>query len=132
MGCDIHPYLEVKVDDKWCSTDIELEHDRHYAWFEFLVGIRARHGWTPHHTPRELPLNVSWVVRKAFEAWEGDAHTPSYITKQELADIQRDLRLPYYDNMLVPVGELFETYLNNWGEAMKDFEDARVVFWFDC
>ena len=132
MGCDIHPHLEVKVDGTWLPSLIELESSRHYAWFEFLVGVRARHGWTPHHTSRGLPLDVSSVVRKDFEAWEGDAHTPSYITKRELADIPRDLHLPFYDNTLKPIGELFEAYLNNWCEVMQHFEDARVVFWFDC
>lgn len=132
MGCDIHAHLEVKVNGNWQYSATPLEDVRHYAWFEFLVGVRARHGWTPHHSPRGLPADVTPETQDKFNCWCGDAHTPSYITKQELLGVNPDLHLPYYNNKLTSLEDMFGQYLSNWNDAMSKFEDARIVFWFDC
>lgn len=96
MGCDIHLYIEKKIGGKWIpaqgfvQTDedrIDVPYhdrfnDRDYELFGFLAGVRSPEN--QHFEPKGFPKDASKEVRTRFEVWGCDAHTPSYLTLEEL------------------------------------------------
>jgi hypothetical protein len=114
MGCDIHLYIEKKIDNRWVPAQgfflIDKEDtipnvpypdrfgDRDYLLFGFLAGVRD--STNQHFEPRGFPKDASKEVRDQFVAWNGDAHTPSYLTLEELKAVD-------WDNELVTIDRLF-------------------------
>ena len=116
MGCDIHLFVEKqsKYNKRWISADIwtesdysddhgELEvdldnriySDRNYDAFAILANVRNGYGFAgidtgdgfvPIDDPRGLPDDISPLVRKEAEHWEGDGHSHSYFTLKELKE----------------------------------------------
>lgn len=88
MGCDIHSYAEYKDEQgKWhCIEGLEPFHWRSYTNFAFLAGVRNNDGLKPISVPRGLPEDCSDKVREASDAWEGDGHTHSWLSMQELIE----------------------------------------------
>lgn len=111
MGCDIHLYVEKRVKDSWQSADKwtvdkyekrltvdfgdSFYHDRNYSLFAILAdvrngsgfaGVKIGEGFIPIHEPRGLPKDACAKVRKESERWDGDGHSHSFFTVQELFD----------------------------------------------
>lgn len=115
MGCDIHFYVERVEDGAWASADrwtpdgdseaneppVTLDykdsfyHDRNYDLFAILAGVRngrgfagcdTGDGFVPISEPRGLPEDLSPQVRAEAERWDGDGHSHSWLTVQELLD----------------------------------------------
>lgn len=97
MGCDIHLYVEKRVDgvwtsaDKWtdeddCGLDVSFEdryfRDRNYEVFSILADVRNSEGYSTIAPPRWLPDDASPEVQAAWDA-HGE-HTPSWLTLAEL------------------------------------------------
>jgi hypothetical protein len=84
MGCDIHFNIEQQdAAGKWRSaTPKDLYVGRNYALFSFLAGIRG--DWDPPIPPRGIPEDASTKVKERWKQWDGDGHTPSYLTLSEL------------------------------------------------
>ncbi len=99
MGCDIHPYAEVRRDGKWERVLFKVPRDRNYHTFAILADVRNGSGfagvktgdqWTPISQPRGLPED-----RATFDSgenihyedpsyvWLGD-HSYSWLTLSEL------------------------------------------------
>lgn len=93
MGCDIHFYVEHKVDGVWKQAffpDAETErdgkywyHGRNYLLFGLLAGVRNEHA-TPLSKPRGIPSDLSDGLKEEWLNWDGDGHTPSYFLLSEL------------------------------------------------
>lgn len=105
MGCDIHPHVEVKVDDKWeISTEEVFSLDsfdrdyykkekssepfdwRSYSMFGFLAGVRNYDHCIPISEPKGLPDDCSEEIKEAYEDYSSDAHSCSYLTLRELSE----------------------------------------------
>lgn len=112
MGCDIHLYVEKKVDgdwvtaDKWtpdkCAESLDalsvdyddsFYHGRNYQLFSILADVRNGSGFagcdtgdcfTPIAAPKGLPDNASAEVKREADSWDSDGHSHSYLTVQEL------------------------------------------------
>lgn len=112
MGCDIHLYVEHKVDgiwqpaDKWKPSEYEddraqLEVDyndafytgRNYDLFAILANVRngvgfagmgTGNGFKPICLPRGLPGDVTAPVKACSDSWGSDGHSHSYQTLAEL------------------------------------------------
>lgn len=101
MGCDIHLYVEKKIEGKWVSADTwdgnEYEdgtkdvsadksfyNDRNYELFSILAGVRNRFNLDPIIEPRGFPENASKELKNQYKKWDGDAHSTSWLTLQEL------------------------------------------------
>jgi len=96
MGCDIHTCYERRVGGYWelydwetaCNDDYDVlfEHPlyigRSYALFGALAGVREHN--VAHLPVRDFPSDASDGTRKAYDEWNGDAHTPTYATLEEL------------------------------------------------
>lgn len=107
MGCDIHMYVERKVNGKWCNADyfvsnpdwepdewgrapkekfyhVPLYDGRNYALFATLANVR-NYGNTDYISePKDLPDDASEFVKSEWETWEFDGHSASWLTLQEL------------------------------------------------
>jgi|ERR1700733_7472888 len=104
MGCDIHPYAEVRVNGRWQRSYIKVPRDRNYWAFGVLANVRNGYGVagsytgepvTPISEPRGLPADC--VTRENFiEDYEspdyvnlGD-HSFSWVTLAELLALDLD------------------------------------------
>lgn len=98
MGCDIHFYVERKVNGIWeqqFDPDVKNHglhskgkywtHVRNYMLFGLLAGVR-NHEVTPISVPRGVPEDLSESLKVEWENWIGDGHTPSYFLLKELLD----------------------------------------------
>jgi hypothetical protein len=126
MGTDIHAYLEVQIDGRWvCHSQPRIK--RNYELFGRIAGIG---GAAPIIEPRGLPSDISEITRIEYEHDGADAHTPGWLSRSEMeqiADLAPDLS---------GLG-LFGYVTGNppWGIPgdghPAQYQDARLIFWFD-
>lgn len=98
MGCDIHPYVEVRRDGQWVRSGLEVPRDRDYWAFAKLADVRNGLGFagvdrgdpvTPIAQPRGLPPDTSIhdgdvnAEGDREGIWLGD-HSHSWVTLAEL------------------------------------------------
>jgi hypothetical protein len=100
MGCDIHIYVERKIEGKWVSADhwatdpdgytdaVNPIYDgRNYRLFAILANVRnySRAWYNPISEPKGLPDDVSHEVsEQANERWSTDGHSHSFFTLAEI------------------------------------------------
>lgn len=142
MGCDIHVFVERKVNGEWESADTWDNGDptyvpygdrfyagRNYELFGMLSkGVRT--DFTNGLEAKGIPEDLSPEVSAAFNYWESDAH--SYVSPAELKQLASMTVIDpefaaaneggYYYKLFT---ELHEKLIALGGE------DQRMVFWFD-
>ena len=108
MGCDIHFYVERKIDGVWQQQFNTAEENprwqkywfngRNYILFGLLAGVR-NHDVDPLVEPRGVPNDMSDSLTKEWEGWAGDGHTPTYYSLAELlaAKDKKIMRSGYVD-----------------------------------
>lgn len=103
MGCDIHLYVEKRVDGKWVAADKwgpdkydesggrkVVDYDdrfytgRSYGLFSILANVRNGAGFKPIAMPRGLPKDVTPEVAAESESWDSDGHSHSWHTVADL------------------------------------------------
>jgi hypothetical protein len=103
MGCDIHMYLEKKVNGKWVSADpitkvgdglLDVDHrhrvytGRNYLLFSVLAGVREPiPGLWQKYKVKGFPEDADPMIKKIYKRWGGDAHTASHLTLKELKEV---------------------------------------------
>lgn len=110
MGCDIHCYVEMfnKKSKKWVLahgvrpdpweddesilevSSADRYDDRDYTVFGILTNGNVRHEGIGMFNPKGFPADASDFVKKDYEHWDSDAHTPSYLTFAEIKQIPLD------------------------------------------
>lgn len=111
MGCDIHPYIEQRINGKWTllrkqptrhgrKFDLPSIYDRNYNVFAILADVRNGHGFAgvktsegfkPIHAPRGLPDDLSDELNRDYPEddedapWLGD-HSFSWLGFREIFD----------------------------------------------
>ncbi len=140
MGCDIHLHIEVKIDGAW-EHYAQLGPHRDYPAFAKMANVRNCDPGSEHHTipiskPKGLPQELSKLTELDLNEWAGDAHSHSWLNRDELAtlvvwwrqrsDVSHSTRDEHLESW---VG----TYLygNGFDYPTKFLEDVRFVFWFD-
>jgi hypothetical protein len=85
MGCDIHTHVErQRADGTWEQVPGWSPFDvRDYGLFGFLADVRNSSAVVPIAEPRGIPEDASPEVWAAWGEW---AHTPSWLTVQELVE----------------------------------------------
>ena len=132
MGCDIHMFIEKRVDnqfpwdtdeghtigtDSWGDgeTTSWLEQvtatGRDYDLFAYLAGVRGRHDDSLE--PRGVPPCVSKPIAMEYERQGGDAHSASYVSLEE------------FKECLVRAG--YDLADSNSSEAFYDYNDPKFV-----
>lgn len=159
MGCDIHPYVEVRQNGKWeWEAFAEPPFDwRSYGMFGFLANIRNYSEVPTIVEPRGLPDDVSCCVKKHYGSDEDcyDWHSASWVTLKELLDFNYSQM--FWDRRITKqmgprswngaaraeegegehltirefLGKQFFECLSQLGYLGAPPEDVRVVFWFD-
>ena len=102
MGCDIHMFVEYKIDNgKWeahAGHEIDREDDdyesvrsvsatgRDYSLFSELASVRGQSS----REPLGLPENISERVKYASDLWSCDAHSHSYMSLEEFEEVLTD------------------------------------------
>lgn len=100
------PYKRGKVD---ADGDQEIDYDklwqdplelgRHYRFFAFLADVRNGSGFagvdtgdevTPIDEPRGVPADASEDYQAEVEHWNGDGHSHSFFTAEELVNADWD------------------------------------------
>lgn len=155
MGCDIHMYAET-LDDagNWVessltdfdqchwvaeafeSDDVEEQEsykatnvvatDRNY-WLFGLLNPGVRTEWPYSFEERGFPEDASASVKEQFEYEDGDAHSPSYLTKEELQLKAAELLISNEHGARDNGSYLHDLINKLHGEPDKQ----RIVFWFD-
>lgn len=118
MGCDIHGFIEKKKSAPNWRHVCEVGIDRNYEFFGVLNNIRRDRSIFPG---RGFPEDASPTVKEAYEDWSGDAHSASWISKEEIlsAMSNKEVEDVHYN---------FEKILDLMDECE---EETRFVFWFD-
>lgn len=145
MGCDIHLYAETLPEGEfaeWTALhphDVGLPpdsstydgrwfHERDYALFAVLAGVRNYGSITPISPPRGLPDEPSFLVQAGNAFWGTDGHSHSWVMLGEVTGY------PHWDAIHA------ESPWTDWpGHRWCDVIDAlgtvdrpvRLVFWFD-
>lgn len=134
MATDIWIHLEHRSRKKNKYVyDFKADGERIYALFGALVGTRGT--IDPIYDSRGLPDDVSPEVLEEYRLFEGDAHTPSWLTAIEFRECL-DLTIKVLSKKedennvktwLRPYEKIYEymKYSDDEGEP------SRIVFWFD-
>lgn len=151
MGCDIHLYAEKRSPDgAWQVVDaVDALTHRSYGAFAFLANVRNYSQITPIAAPRGMPDDASTEAASDFERWSMDAHTPSWLTLDELLAFDysaicedrrgmRQIGLNAFDcGTTLAKGTLqsYRDFLGSWFfddlGRLKAAGAERIVFWFD-
>jgi hypothetical protein len=138
MGCDIHLFTEKKKGDKWINIDNwklnpyydknkddgereyyinEAYGDRCYSLFAMLADVRNESDNIFISVPKGLPTDMSELVKKESENWDGDGHSYSYFTMKELYDF-------YESNGTVKYSGLVDE------DGIKEIEKGNMPKWW--
>lgn len=150
MGCDIHISVEEKHKDKWidanlyyydeCCGELSLHladpyKGRYYLLFGILAGVRNSDikNIIP---PSGLPSDACEKTIENFRDWGCNAHTPSWLTLSELEDIKKYFQEFGDEVSMLAVDEFISNIMNYlkvrfYEHELKDFNNYRIVFWFD-
>lgn len=123
MGCDIHGWIEKKVNGKWIAIrELRDEgRERHYIRFAALAGVRGR-----GPSARGLPKDISDTCAYAAEGWGTDGHSHSWLPLLEAVDIYHKSR---YDQETRD--DFMEKYPSEHFFGITAGPERRLVFWFD-
>ncbi len=137
MGCDIHAFLEIRVDGEWLAY-AEADIIRQYDLFARMADVRNDGTVESVSSPRGLPDNLSKLVRLHRERWGVDGHSDSYLSFDELCSlyvwakkkkINLDRRFTFLGIYLFGNGvETWKTFPDDYPSLV---DDVRLVFWFD-
>lgn len=155
MGCDIHMYSETLIDDEWVADAKDtLSYDAKYDNYEmdefnnghrdyWFFGLLAqvRRDFPGGFKAKGFPIDASEEIENIYNQWGIDAHTPSYLTHQELLDKYNYLPLLKAEYLLTQEisnsSEIIDSNLNTLKDHIDTFNPGvdkthqRIVFWFD-
>jgi hypothetical protein len=120
MGCDIHPYLEIKEKRTWKLKE-PLNLNRDYDMFGILAEVRNYVNAKPISEQKGFPKDASVKVRQYYEDYN-DGHSASFLTWKEISEydwnqVSTDGRISVVD---VATGE--ELYKASYGSEWEDKE----------
>lgn len=136
MGCDIHAFLEIKVNDEWLYYG-QVDFDRNYEMFGKVAGVRGE--GPPIQMPRGWPQDASKVSLLQLEACDGDDHHKSWLDAtqlQELDDWCSKNQCVGFDVGHDRTLYVFGNSIQSWWEYPKQLRtrgvsDIRLLFFFD-
>lgn len=132
MATDIWIHVEHRSRNKYVY-DFEADGERIYALFGALAGTRGT--IDPIYDPRGLPDDVSPEVLEEYRLFEGDAHTPSWLTTIEFRKCL-DLTIKVLskkedENNVKTWFQPYEKIYEYMKYCESEGESSRIVFWFD-
>lgn len=133
-------YADENLVSEFICEKIDINRD--YRLFGELAAVRYS-DTIPVAQPKGFPDDASEDVKKEFDRWSGDAHTPSYLTLKELKEYMKNRQTTGVSVQFTKIisilteraGEVFnlwrtlETGTYNTEDGID--ETIRIVFWFD-
>lgn len=134
MGCDMHAFMELKIDGRWECHSVIKPH-RNYEMFAKLVGVRGNVEDAMFEL-KPLPEDLSNVVKVYVKNWEQDMHSASWLNLEELQRFEEwfNEREELRDSFNWFGREFCSLCGSIWSReklAEHSIQDARLVFWFD-
>jgi len=126
MGCDIHGWVEKKIDKKWIAISELKDRNRNYSRFAKLAGVR---GEGPE--AKGIPPDISETTKYHVEDDGPDGHNHSHIELTEGLKIFKETSgNEHYSEYDMAEFE-FET--DDYCHACRRplGSPYRLVFWFD-
>ena len=106
LNCDnwkINHYYSPNDDDGETGYNINpLYDDRNYNLFAVLADVRNQSTNKFIDTPRGLPTNVSPQVMAESDSWDGDGHSHSHFTLDELKKFRQKNNIQKYSGLMTP------------------------------
>ena len=134
MGCDIHVYVEVKIEGSWYNYGTPYV-SRNYTLFAKMADVRNYDSIIPIDTPRGLPTDISKVVEAARRKVGVDGHSDSWLSYDEFVELREWFKEQTGHDFWDENFDLFEMSLYTWRKYREYYpeqvEDVRFVFWFD-
>lgn len=107
----------------WYIPNRRSIQSRGYGWFAALAGVRSYSDDECLWVPRGLPDDVTRPIEREYQAWDNDAHTPSWLALEEIFRTEKKL---------LDLAPNDATYRLEW---LRNFipkpNRTRMVFWFD-
>lgn len=119
MGCDIHMFTEMKVNEEWVNIDyfirnnnygkadyepeyemIPIVYRRHYALFAMLANVRNDSNNEYISNPKGLPVDCCKYISDNSKSLESDGHSHSYLTLEELITFAKDHKYTKYSGLM--------------------------------
>ena len=131
MGRDIHIYAEKRDKlGQWKSFPrFSLFQDRNYFVFSFFAGVHKK--IKPIFLARGLPEDISKTASDKFKKEISIAHTPSWISMEELLKFNYDEKV--YEQPDPRQGTYKDFLESDYFNDLKKMEEMgveRIVFWF--
>jgi hypothetical protein len=82
MGCDIHLFLEVRIDERWEHAG-EIDVDRSYELFGLMAGVRSE-AYEPVSWPKGLPDSINPMTTFYMRHAQ---HDFSWLDYKEIAEL---------------------------------------------
>jgi hypothetical protein len=141
MSCECIAHVEIKYEGHWFAFD-KPKVFQNYELFAKMAGVRGEA--KPIVEPRGIPTDVSVVARIHYGAWNPDAHTPSWLTRDEVWQVIewfRDTEIPkwgFESNRMTTSAAWFSfgfLFGDGWQTPIiparyAGVTDVRLVFWF--
>jgi len=135
VSVDSWEYVEDEYSDEPGKMTWEIPwgtnyyRGRNYYLFALLANVRNYHNEVePLNDPRGIPDDASAGYRYELKRWNGDYHSPSYYTLEELLNVDWEkYNTGDYDKYL---DEFLES-IEKMKEIDSDPSKVRCVFFFD-
>ena len=128
MGCDIHAFVEEKEGIIYCCK-AELFINRNYQLFALLADVRNSTGnakpLIPISEPKGLPNELGWRVINAYEKWQEDAHSETYLNYEEISEAYISAWLDE------TISDDTRKQLLILQHTMSRMNEPRLILWFD-
>lgn len=131
MGCDIHPYIEVKIGNRWLFIG-ELPSFRDYNLFSELSNVRGYakskeaigEVFDSYEDFMEAIPNCSTQIRKLSDCQDWHSYTIlSYDSIKRVSKKKiKELNCKYFEEWINNVNALNDS---------KCFDDVRILLWYD-
>ena len=118
--------------DKWVCDDgqwevpyhLEYYNGRNYYLFSILADVRNGGGVEPINYPKGIPDDASSGYKFIYDRWNGDGHSHSFFTLEELLNVDWSEYESEY------IGDFMET-LEKMTKIDSDPINVRCCFFFD-
>jgi hypothetical protein len=97
MGCDIHLFVEIKINDKW-EFYRQIHMPCYYRLFAKMADVRNDFNINPISYPKGTPEEISKITIMHFNIWRKKAHHNSWFNQSEIKQTMDYIKDNYKGN----------------------------------
>lgn len=132
MGCDIHMYIEHKLNDplaRWGAFGGRINPGRHYGIFAKLVGVRNGLGLKPLSEPKGIPNDIAYRAESDYTLFiSAESQNDGYCTPEKAAQWVRDKISMKWNEYRITHPDFHSASWATADELGKVFSDPAVQF----